>query len=60
MGDFWVIIGAALLIAAAFSFALLFSEAPETGLIPVFLLIFVPVAFVEVNLLMFDKKDLRR
>lgn len=56
---FWVIIGAALLIAAAFALALLLSETPETGLIPVFLLIFVPVAFVEVNLLMFDKKRLK-
>lgn len=57
---FWVIIGAALLIAGAFSIALLFSETPETGLIPVFLLVFVPVAFVEVNLLMFDKKRLKK
>lgn len=56
---FWVIIGVALLIAAAFGIALLFSEAPEVGLIPVFLLVFVPVAFVEVNLLMFDKKRLK-
>lgn len=56
---FWVIIGVALLIAAVFSIALLFSETPEMGLIPVFLLIFVPVAFVEVNLLMFDKKRLK-
>ncbi len=56
---FWVIIGAALLIMAAFGIALLFSEAPEIGLIPLFLLILVPVAFVEVNLLMFDKKRLK-
>ena len=56
---FWVIIGVALLIAAVFSFALMFSESPEMGLVPVFLLVFVPVAFIEVNLLMFDKKRLK-
>ena len=57
---FWVIIGAALLLALVFSIALLFSEAAEIGLIPVFLLVFVPVAFIEVNLLMFDKKRLKK
>lgn len=56
---FWVIIGVAVLIAAAFGIALLISETPETGLIPIFLLVLVPVAFVEVNLLMFDKKRLK-
>ncbi|MCM1054294.1 MAG: hypothetical protein NC394_02120 [Bacteroides sp.] len=56
---FWIIIAAALLILSAFSVAILLSETPETGLIPVFLLTLVPVAFVEVNLLMFDKKRLK-
>ncbi|MBD5114189.1 MAG: hypothetical protein HDT46_03170 [Ruminococcaceae bacterium] len=56
---FWVIIAVAFLILAAFSVAILLSETPETGLIPVFLLTLVPVAFVEVNLLMFDKKRLK-
>ena len=56
---FWVIIGAALLIMTAFGIALLFSEVPEIGLIPLFMLILVPVAFVEINLLMFDKKRLK-
>lgn len=56
---FWVIIAVALLILFAFSIAVLLSETPETGLIPVFLLTLIPVAFVEVNLLMFDKKRLK-
>lgn len=56
---FWVIIGTALLIMATLGIAVLFSESPEIGLLPVFLLIPVPVAFVEINLLMFDKKRLK-
>lgn len=56
---FWVIIAVALLILFAFSIAILLSETAETGLIPVFLLTLIPVAFVEVNLLMFDKKRLK-
>lgn len=56
---FWVIIAVAILILFAFSIAMLLSENAETGLIPVFLLTLIPVAFVEVNLLMFDKKRLK-
>lgn len=56
---FWVIIGIALAVALVFSIAILASEEPELGLVPIFLLILVPVAFVEVNLLMFDKKRLK-
>lgn len=56
---FWIIIAVAFVILSAFSIAILLSEAPETGLIPVFLLTLIPVAFVEINLLMFDKKRLK-
>lgn len=57
---FWIIIGVALLITAVFFLSLLMSQAPELGMIPIFLLVvFVPAAFVEANLLMFDSKRLR-
>lgn len=57
---FWSIIGAALLISVVFFLSLLLSEEPELGMIPIFMLVvFVPAAFVEVNLLMFDTKRLK-
>ncbi|MCM1298982.1 MAG: hypothetical protein NC203_09830 [Firmicutes bacterium] len=56
---FWVIIGVMLLIMAAFFIASLFADDPQPALIPIFGLVMVGVAFVEVNLLMFDKKRLR-
>ena len=57
---FWSIIGAALLISLVFFLSLLLSAEPEVGMIPIFLLVvFVPAAFVEVSLLMFDSKRLR-
>lgn len=56
---FWVIIGIALIAALVFGIAIIVSEEPELGLIPILLLLLVPVAFVEVNLLMFDKKRLK-
>lgn len=56
---FWTIIGTAVIIALAFLIALLLSEQPEFGLVPIFILILIPVAFVEINLLMFDKKRLK-
>lgn len=56
---FWSIIGVTALISIVFFLSVLLSEIPELGLIPLFMLVvFVPVAFVEVNLLMFDKKRL--
>lgn len=58
-GVFWVIIGVLLLIMAAFFVASLFADDPQPVLIPIFGLITVGVAFVEVNLLMFDKKRLQ-
>lgn len=57
---FWSIIGAVLLITAVFLISVLLSAEPELGLIPIFMfVVFVPVAFVEVSLLMFDEKRLR-
>lgn len=58
-GVFWVIIGVLLLIMAAFFVASLFADDPQPVLIPIFGLVSVGVAFVEVNLLMFDKNRLR-
>lgn len=57
-GVFWVIIGVLLLIMAAFFVASLFADDPQPVLIPIFGLVSVGVAFVEVNLLMFDKNRL--
>ena len=56
---FWVIIGITLLVMAAFLIASLFADDPQPVLIPIFGLVVLGVAFVEVNLLMFDKKRLR-
>lgn len=56
---FWTIIGITLSVIAAFFIASLFADDPQPVLIPIFGLIMVGVAFVEVNLLMFDKKRLR-
>lgn len=57
---FWIIIGAALLITAVFVLSMFMSEEPELGMIPIFLLVvYVPAAFVEANLLMFDSKRLK-
>lgn len=57
---FWSIIGVAAVISIVFFLALMLSTEPEPGLIPIFMLVvYVPVAFVEVNLLMFDKKRLK-
>lgn len=58
-GVFWTIIGVAFVIALAFFLSLFMSQEPEMGMIPVFLLVLVPVAFIEVNLLMFDKKRIK-
>ena len=57
---FWSIIGVALLISIVFFLSVLLSAEPEVGMIPLFMLVvFVPAAFVEVSLLMFDSKRLR-
>lgn len=57
---FWIIIGVAIIISAAFFISMMLSAEPELGMIPIFLLVvFVPVTFVEINLLMFDKKRLK-
>lgn len=56
---FWVIIGITLTIIGAFFTASLFADDPQLFLIPVFGLVVLGVAFVEINLLMFDKKRLR-
>lgn len=58
-GVFWTIIGAAFAIALAFFLSLFLSQEPELGMIPIFLAVLVPVAFIEVNLLMFDKKRIK-
>ena len=57
---FWSIIGVALLISIVFFLSVLLSAEPEVGMIPLFMLVvFVPAAFVEVSLLMFDSKRLK-
>lgn len=58
-GVFWTIIGVACAIALAFFLSVFLSEEPELGMIPIFLTVLVPVAFIEVNLLMFDKKRIK-
>ncbi len=58
-GVFWTIIGIAFIIALAFFLSVFLSDEPELGMIPVFLVVLVPVAFIEVNLLMFDKKRIK-
>ncbi len=58
-GVFWAIAGVTLTIALAFFLAIFLSENPEVGMIPLFLAVLVPVAFIEVNLLMFDKKRIK-
>lgn len=58
-GVFWAIIGVACAIALAFFLSVFLSEKPELGMIPIFLAVLVPVAFIEVNLLMFDKKRIK-
>ena len=55
---FWVIIGITLLVTAALLFAVGFSAEPELGLLLVFPLILLVVAFIEANLLRFEKKRL--
>ena len=55
---FWVIIGIALAVTAALLFAVGFSEEPELGLLLVFPLILLVVAFIEANLLRFEKNRL--
>lgn len=58
-GVFWTIIGVASTIALAFFLSVFLSEEPELGMIPIFLAVLVPVAFIEVNLLMFDRKRIK-
>lgn len=58
-GVFWTIIGIAIVIAAAFFISIFLSEEPELGMIPIFLTVLVPVAFIEVNMLIFDKKRIK-
>ena len=55
---FWVIIGIALIVTAALLFAVGFSEEHELGLLLIFPLILLVVAFIEANLLRFEKNRL--
>lgn len=55
---FWVIIGIALAVTAALLFAVGFSEEPELGLLLIFPLVLVVVAFIEASLLRFEKSRL--
>ena len=55
---FWVIIGIALIVTAALLFAVGFSEEPELGLLLIFPLILLVVAFIEASLLRFEKNRL--
>ena len=55
---FWVIIGISLIVTAALLFAVGFSEEPELGLLMIFPLILLVVAFIEASLLRFDKNRL--
>ena len=55
---FWVIIGIALIVTAALLFAVGFSEEHELGLLLIFPLILLVVAFIEANMLRFDKNRL--
>lgn len=58
-GIFWSIVGVASAIALAFFISMMLSESPELTMIPLFLAVLIPVAFILVNLLMFDKKRLK-
>ena len=55
---FWVIIGITFIVTAALLFAVGFSQEPELGLLLIFPLILLVVAFIESNLLRFEKKRL--
>lgn len=55
---FWVIIGISALVTAALLFAVGFSEEHELGLLLIFPLILMVVAFIEASLLRFDKNRL--
>ena len=55
---FWVILGIAALVTAALLFAVGFSETHELGLLLIFPLILLVVAFIEASLLRFEKKRL--
>ena len=55
---FWVIIGIALAVTVALLFAVGFSEEHEIGLLLIFPLILLVVAFIEVSLLRFEKSRL--
>ena len=55
---FWAIIVISLIITAALLFAVGFSEEPELGLLLIFPLILLVVAFIEANLLRFERKRL--
>ena len=55
---FWVIIGIALIVTAALLFAVGFSDEPELGLLLIFPLILLVVAFIEASLLRFEKNRL--
>ena len=55
---FWVIIGIALAVTAALLFAVGFSEEHEIGLLLIFPLILLVVAFIEASLLRFEKSRL--
>lgn len=55
---FWVIIGIALAVTAALLFAVGFSEEHEVGLLLIFPLILLVVAFIEASLLRFEKSRL--
>ena len=55
---FWVIIGISLIVTGALLFAVGFSEEPELGLLLIFPLILLVVAFIEAGLLRFEKRRL--
>ena len=55
---FWVIIGIAAIVTGGLLFAVGFSEEPELGLLLIFPLILLVVAFIEASLLRFDKSRL--
>lgn len=55
---FWTIIGIALIVTAALLFAVGFSQQHEFGLLLIFPLILLVVAFIEASLLRFEKKRL--
>ena len=55
---FWVIIGIAVIVTGGLLFAVGFSEEPELGLLLIFPLILLVVAFIEASLLRFEKSRL--